>query len=78
MTAVAFDEDLDCRGLACPLPKFKTKQAIDSIESGKVLRMVSTDPGSVKDMDAWLRQTGHTLQEHIVEGSEFIYYVRKK
>ena len=52
MTTLVFDKDLDCTGLNCPLPIFKTKQAIDTLEVGQVLRMVATDPGSIKDMAA--------------------------
>lgn len=78
MAAVEYDQELDCQGLNCPLPILKTKQAIDGMASGQVLKMIATDPGSVKDMEAWVRQTGHELVDEAVAGDQYIYYVRKK
>jgi len=78
MGAVEYDQELDCQGLNCPLPILKTKQAIDGMAPGQVLKMIATDPGSVKDMAAWVRQTGHELVDEAVAGDQYIYYVRKK
>lgn len=61
MTDVA--EELDARGLNCPLPILKAKKAINKINSGEVLRIIATDPGSVKDFEAFTKQTGHDLIE---------------
>ena len=55
------DRELDASGLNCPLPILKTRQSIKTMTSGEVLRMVSTDPGSVKDIEAFCNQTGHDL-----------------
>ena len=71
------DQRLDCKGLACPLPVIKTKQAIDKMTIGQVLEMISTDPGSIPDMQAWSRKTGHELLEAKQEGSLYIFYIRK-
>jgi len=71
------DQRLDCKGLACPLPVIKTKQAIDKMSMGQILEMVSTDPGSIPDMQAWSRKTGHELLESKQEGNLYIFYIRK-
>lgn len=55
------DRELDASGLNCPLPILKTRQSIKTMTSGEVLRMVATDPGSVKDIEAFCNQTGHVL-----------------
>ncbi len=77
MSTLVFDRELDCKGLNCPLPIFKTKQAIDTLQVGQVLRMVATDPGSVKDMEAWSRQTGNRVIDQQVEDDIYIFYVEK-
>ena len=56
-----FDKELDARGLSCPLPILKTKKALNDLASGQVLKVVATDPGSVKDMQAFANQTGSAL-----------------
>ncbi len=56
-----FDQELDTRGLSCPLPILKTKKSLNELVSGQVLKIVATDPGSVKDMHAFAKQTGHAL-----------------
>jgi TusA-related sulfurtransferase len=71
------DRMLDCKGLLCPLPVIRTKQAIDKMQTGQVLEMVSTDPGSIPDMQAWSRRTGHELLESRKENGLFIFYIRK-
>ena len=48
-----FDQELDCSGLACPMPILKTKKAVDSLQLGQVLKMIATDPGSLPDIQAW-------------------------
>jgi tRNA 2-thiouridine synthesizing protein A len=72
-----FDGELDASGLNCPLPILKTKKQISTLESGQVLKVVATDPGSVKDMDAFCNQTGHTLLEQGEEGGKFFYFIKK-
>ena len=78
MSSVNADQELDCRGMACPRPILKTKKAIDALSSGQVLKMTATDPGSVNDMNAWSRRTGNELVDSTQGGGEFVFYVRKK
>jgi tRNA 2-thiouridine synthesizing protein A len=73
-----FDKELDARGLSCPLPILKTKKALNDLTSGQVLKVVSTDPGSVKDMQAFANQTGNPLLESSEENKDFVFYLKKK
>ena len=73
-----FDKDLDARGLNCPLPILKAKKALTGMASGQVLRVVATDPGSVKDFEAFSRQTGHALVSQSANDSEFTFFVKKR
>ena len=77
MTDYQDDQYLDCKGLNCPLPILKTKKALDGINSGEILKMVATDPGSVNDVQAFPRRTGCHLLESIAENGEFTFYIRK-
>jgi tRNA 2-thiouridine synthesizing protein A len=73
-----FDTDLDARGLNCPLPILRAKKALTGMQSGQVLRILATDPGAVKDFQAFSRQTGHTLLAYSENESEFEFFMRKK
>ena len=73
-----FDKELDARGLSCPLPILKTKKSLNELTSGQVLKIVATDPGSVKDFDAFANQTGHALLSSTVEDKNFIFFMKKK
>ena len=75
--SVQVNVKLDCKGLSCPLPIIKTKKAIDGMKLGELLEMTATDPGSVSDMTAWSRRTGHELIDHKEENGSFIFYVKK-
>ena len=75
---VDFDHELDTRGLSCPLPILKTKKSLNDLTSGQVLKIVATDPGSVKDMQAFAKQTGHALLSSNEENKTFVFYMRKK
>jgi tRNA 2-thiouridine synthesizing protein A len=75
---VEFDKELDARGLSCPLPILKTKKSLNELASGQVLKIVATDPGSVKDFDAFANQTGHALLSSTVEDKNFIFFMKKK
>lgn len=68
---------LDCKGLLCPMPVVKTKKAINTMAIGEVLEMISTDPGSMPDMQAWSKQTGHELLEAKDEGGVFRFFIKK-
>ena len=77
--AVSFkiDQTLDCKGLRCPLPVLKTKQALDKMQVGQILEMFSTDPGSKPDMAAFSKRTGHEILETHEENGVYIYYIKK-
>ena len=71
-------KELDTRGLNCPLPILKAKKALSDMASGQVLKVVSTDPGSMRDFQAFARQTGHELVEQTTAGNEFIHVLRRR
>ena len=77
-----FHKDLDARGLKCPLPILKAKKALADMASGDVLKVQATDPGSVRDFNAFARQTGNELLAHdenaAAEPKEFTFYLRRK
>jgi len=73
-----FDRELDARGLQCPLPIVKTKKQLNEMASGQVLRVVSTDVGSLKDMEAFAEQTGNALISTETLGKEFVFFLRRK
>lgn len=70
--------ELDTRGLNCPLPILKAKKALAEMASGELLRVVSTDPGSVRDFQAFARQTGNELVEQTSGGSAFTHVLRRR
>lgn len=69
--------ELDCRGLNCPLPILKTKKAIMAIAPGDVLKVVATDPGSIPDMAAFSRRTGHAIVDQSEGGGEYVFFLRR-
>ena len=71
-------KELDTRGLNCPLPILKAKKALSELSSGEVLKVVATDPGSVRDFQALARQTGNELVEQTTVGDEFIHFLRRR
>ena len=73
-----FHKDLDARGLKCPLPILKAKKALSDMSSGDILRVLATDPGSVRDFQAFARQTGNDLLEHSQAEQEFTFFMRRK
>ncbi|HKW38856.1 MAG TPA: sulfurtransferase TusA family protein [Burkholderiales bacterium] len=73
-----FDKDLDVRGLNCPLPILRAKKALADLASGKVLRVLATDPGSVKDFQAFAKQTGNQLLSHAEDDKVFTFLMKKK
>jgi tRNA 2-thiouridine synthesizing protein A len=66
-----FDQELDASGLNCPLPILRAKKTLTSMEAGQVLHVIATDPGSVKDFDAFAKQTGNELLESKDDGGKF-------
>ena len=73
-----FDKELDARGLNCPLPILRTKKALNEMHSGQVLKIVATDPGSVKDFQAFSKQTGNELLSHAEANKEFTCFMKRK
>jgi TusA-related sulfurtransferase len=73
-----FDKEIDARGLNCPLPVLRAKKALADMVSGQVLKIVATDPGSIRDFQAFARQTGNQLlAQHTVE-REFVHYLKRR
>lgn len=72
-----FHSELDAKGLNCPLPILRAKKSMNGMEAGQVLRIVATDPGSVKDFDAYCKQTGNTLLETGEEDGAFVFFIQK-
>ena len=72
-----FDEELDASGLNCPLPILRAKKTLAGMDAGQVLRIVATDPGSVKDFEAFAKQTGNELMESTEEGGKFMFLMKK-
>lgn len=72
-----FDLELDARGLNCPLPILRAKKSISQLNAGQVLRIVATDPGSLKDFEAFCKQTGNDLLDSVQQGNEYLFNIRK-
>ena len=72
------DQELDTRGLNCPLPILKAKKALSGMASGQVLRVTATDSASVRDFQAFARQTGNELLEQLTVGSDYIHVMRRR
>lgn len=72
------DKVLDAKGLNCPLPILKAKKALKDMTSGQVLEVISTDPGSVADFQAFCRTTGNELIEHKEDGGIYTFQIGKK
>ena len=72
------DVELDTRGLNCPLPILKAKKALTAMESGQVLKVVSTDTGSLRDFAAFAKQTGNELLSQTTDGSDFIHVLKRR
>jgi tRNA 2-thiouridine synthesizing protein A len=72
-----FDRELDASGLNCPLPILRAKKTLADMESGQVLHIIATDPGSVKDFEAFAKQTGNELMSSGEEGGKFTFLMKK-
>ena len=71
-------QEIDTRGLNCPLPILKAKKALAGMASGELLKVVSTDNGSLRDFQAFAKQTGNELVEQKTEGAEYIHVLRRR
>ena len=78
VSTVNFDKEVDARGLSCPLPILKTKKALNDLTSGQVLKVMSTDVGSIKDMQAFANQTGNQLLSSTEENKTYVFFLQKK
>ena len=72
------DRELDVRGLNCPLPILRAKKALGELTAGQVLKVVATDPGSVKDFQAFCKQTGNELLSQAEANREFTFFMKRK
>jgi TusA-related sulfurtransferase len=72
------NKELDTRGLNCPLPILKAKKALADMESGEILKVISTDPGSTRDFQAFARQTGNELVGQSTDQADFIHLLRRR
>jgi tRNA 2-thiouridine synthesizing protein A len=72
------DKEIDTRGLNCPLPILKAKKALSDMHSGQLLKVVSTDAGSVRDFQAFAKQTGNELVEQTTAGEEFVHVLKRR
>lgn len=72
------DKEIDTRGLNCPLPILKAKKALAEMSSGETLKVVSTDPGSMRDFKAFARQTGNELMDQQALGNEFVHVLKRR
>ena len=72
------DKELDARGLNCPLPILRARKALNEMTAGQVLRIVATDPGSVKDFESFAKQTGNALLSQSANDKEYTFFMQKK
>lgn len=72
-----FDQELDASGLNCPLPILRAKKSLAALQPGQVLRIIATDPGAVKDFEAFAKQTGNQLVESKEDGGKFYFLMKK-
>jgi tRNA 2-thiouridine synthesizing protein A len=77
-TPMQFDKELDARGLNCPLPILRAKKSLNDMQSGQVLKILATDPGSVKDFQAFAKQTGNELLSQAEAEKEFTFFIKRK
>ncbi len=78
MTPSTFDKEVDARGLNCPLPILKAKKALSELQSGQVLKVISTDIGSKRDFEAFARQTGNALVSSAELDREWTFFLKRK
>jgi tRNA 2-thiouridine synthesizing protein A len=71
-------KEIDTRGMNCPLPILKAKKALADMSTGDILKVVATDPGSMRDFQAFARQTGNELVEQTSANDEFVHYLRRR
>lgn len=72
-----YDQELDATGLNCPLPILRAKKSLAAIDTGQILKIIATDPGSVKDFEAFAKQTGNELLDSTEENGKFVFFMKK-
>ncbi len=77
-TDLPIAREIDTRGLNCPLPILKAKKALNDMASGELLKVVATDPGSLRDFQAFARQTGNELVDQQTLGAEFVHVLKRR
>ena len=77
-TELPIAREIDTRGLNCPLPILKAKKALNDMQSGELLKVVATDPGSLRDFQAFARQTGNELVDQQTLGAEFVHVLKRR
>ncbi len=77
-TPIASDREVDARGLNCPLPILRAKKALTDLASGQVLKVMSTDPGSKRDFEAFARQTGHELMRVEEQDKQWSFFLKRR
>ncbi len=77
-TEVPYDKDVDASGLNCPLPILKAKKALSELQTGQVLRVVSTDPGSKRDFESFARQTGNSLEHQFEQDRRWFFFLKRR
>jgi tRNA 2-thiouridine synthesizing protein A len=75
---LSIDREVDARGLNCPLPILRTKKALNDMKSGQVLRILATDPTAVRDFQAFAKQTGNELLQHVEQDGVFSFLLRRR
>jgi tRNA 2-thiouridine synthesizing protein A len=78
MIVEEYDREVDARGLACPLPILRAKKALAGMQSGQILKVVCTDRGSVRDFQAFCKQTGNDLLRQLTVETEFVHFLRRR
>ncbi|MFX1451831.1 MAG: sulfurtransferase TusA family protein [Promethearchaeota archaeon] len=78
MGEIKYDEELDTRGLYCPQPLFETRNAIETLEVGKILKVIADDPAADEDLHRWAKRTNTEILDFIKDGDELIFYFKKK
>jgi TusA-related sulfurtransferase len=78
MSTIEVHKEIDTRGMNCPLPILKAKKALADMSTGDVLKVVATDPGSMRDFQAFARQTGNELVEQAAINDEFVHYLKRR
>ena len=78
MIVEEYDREVDARGLACPLPILRAKKALAEMQSGQILKIVCTDRGSVRDFQAFSKQTGNELLRQVSSEKEYVHFLRRR